>query len=901
MSSRIRIGIGSLIVACWVLASCPATAETARFDIPAGDASDTLRRLAQRLAQSKVEILYITRNVHGYQTHAVSGQLDVPAAVRQMLEGTGLEFEFENDDKFVSIKPHETLITEEFQGSRDKPALPYKADASARNARSDPSARRTYGNTVEEVVITGTLLHGGDALDIISPLTVMSRKEIRRSAYHTVQDALQTLPIAFKSQQSEDAGGTGNFARGAAINLRGLGAGATLVLIDGHRQPLAGAQGDFVDVSTIPTSAIDRIEVLPDGASALYGSDAIAGVVNIIMRKSCSCVETTGRYGSGEGGGDEKLVSQTLGANWSGGGGLVIYEYSQRSSLMAAERDYAANSDKRPLGGSDFRSSSSSPGNILDPVTLAPAYGIPSGGATSVSDLVPGTINLQNRLAPYDLLPNRRMHNVFVSGGQKVNDQLEFFMDGRFTRRDGAQQVYGYDQVLLVPATNPRAVNPYPGSPSVALGYNFIDDLGPLRVGSTVDIEGGTLGANLKVASWHLAISANRGVERLHYTVYNQPDQGQLAFALSGTNPDISFDPFQPGMNSAQALDSIRLTQPGRNASGISTGSVVGDGPLLDLPSGTARLAVGLESRSETFARLVLDRPAHYGRTVDSVFAELAVPLVGNPQDERGVPRLELSVAGRIERYSDFGDAKNPKVSLRWSPSRALKFRGSAGTSFRAPSVVLEDTSANYSALAVFPDTKSPSGRSVILGRGGVSPDLKKETARTTTFGVDIAPSSTAALSLTYYDVSYQGRITQPGPPLPTDILLQEAQWSSVIERNPARPQIEAICGGSDFVGPISQCLTAPIAAVIDFRVKNLASTRARGIDLQAKRWAETRIGRLAFALNGGYILSFEQAISKSMPASDVVDTVGNPLSLRLHATGEWFQHGPELPGFGMT
>src|SRR5262249_10226309 len=126
---------------------------------------------------------------------------------------------------------------------------------------------------LEEVVITGTLIHG--VLDIMSPLQFVSRDDMKRTSYATVQDALSGLTLSGGGGQSEDYAGNGNFARGVAANLRGLGSGATLVLINGHRQPFSGALGDFVDLSNIPWSAVERIEVLPDGASALYGSDAI--------------------------------------------------------------------------------------------------------------------------------------------------------------------------------------------------------------------------------------------------------------------------------------------------------------------------------------------------------------------------------------------------------------------------------------------------------------------------------------------------------------------------------------------------------------------------------------------------------------------------------------------------
>src|SRR5262249_1178950 len=137
--------------------------------------------------------------------------------------------------------------------------------------------------------------------------------------YATVQDAVRALTFTSRAGPGEvfnPAGTAGNFNRGESLNLRGLGAGATLVLVDGRRQPVAGYYGDFFDVSNIPWSAVDHIDVLPDGASALYGADAVAGVVNIIMRDKLDGAETEGRFGSAADGAAERLFAQLVGTHW---------------------------------------------------------------------------------------------------------------------------------------------------------------------------------------------------------------------------------------------------------------------------------------------------------------------------------------------------------------------------------------------------------------------------------------------------------------------------------------------------------------------------------------------------------------------------------------------------------
>jgi outer membrane receptor protein involved in Fe transport len=237
-------------------------------------------------------------------------------------------------------------------------------------------------------------------------------------------------------------------------------------------------------------------------------------------------------------------------------------------------------------------------------------------------------------------------------------------------------------------------------------------------------------------------------------------------------------------------------------------------------------------------------------------------------------------------------------------PSASLKLRASWGTSFRAPKLVdVYDTSLNAAGLASIPDPRSPFGTAVILARQGSSNlDLNQETATTWTAGVDFAPTALPGLtlSLTYYSINYQDRILIPGPASPADILLQEDRWSEVIERNPLQSDVDAICESSEFRGSVAQCKATPVAAIVDFRMRNLASTRVRGLDAKLDRSVSTRYGDFSFGLNGAYLFSFEQATSDSSPMIDIVNTVGNPLALRFRGTFGWYQRGWDRPGFGI-
>ncbi len=891
-----------LFIACFSGSLARADAlRVVRFGIPAGDAQTTL---LQFLSQSNIEMLYSSDDVRGITTHALSGMLTVPEALRRMLEGTGLEISFESDYTFASLRPARkirigpetpsglaaTTNTRELLGGR--PDIPGQALA------EEPK--------LEEVVVTGTLIHG--VLDIMSPLQFVTRRDMKRTSYATVQDALRVLTLTSGGGPAENTTGlsnAGNFGRGVSANLRGLGAGATLVLINGYRQPFSGVQGDFVDLSNIPWSAVERIEVLPDGASALYGSDAIAGVVNVIMRKDLTGGETWARLGAAPGGAEEKLVAQLFGTKWSSGRAMLSYQYTERAALAAAARTYAANADKRALGGTDHRSINSSPGNILDPLTLQPAYGLPPGSGLQLTtaDLLPGNANLQNRYATFQLLPDRRMHSVYFDGSQNLGERMELFTQGRYSKREVEQQSYAADRVLAVPSANPFAVNPFAGSPYVLVGYSFLDTLGPIRGRADTQTYDAVVGLRADVGdTWRLTLSGSYGRERLSSVTSNLPDQSALNSALISTDPMTAFNPFGDS-NSPAVIDTIRTTQLDVASSSIRSTTAVADGTVIMLPSGAAKLAVGAESRQELLGNAV-GKGMPYGRDVRSAFAELSVPIIGEKDDPRAVPRLELSLAGRFEDYSDFGSAWNPKVGLRWAPTTTFKVRTSWGTAFKAPKLTdMYDSSHNVATLAAFRDPRSETGSSIVLAVLGNNPHLKQETATTWTAGIDMAlermPIST--LSLTYYSINYTDRILHPASESPADILLRESQWTPVITRDPSASQVEAVCGLPYLSGPVDQCKAAPVAAIIDFGPRNLAATRVRGIDVKLDRPIETSHGYFRFGLTGAYVLSFDQAVSSTSPTVDLVDTVGNPLALRLRGTAEWYQHGWDAPGFGVN
>lgn len=882
------VALASLCVAPAAWAEGP----VARFNLPAESLPQAILDFYH---QSGVEAIYAaTPQVQKLRTRAVRGRMQSSVALARMLEGTGLIFTFESP-RSVILRP-----------APPRPAAPIRPGVPAKAPAPQHPLTDETPMVLRPVEVTGSLIRG--VRSAIAPLVYIRHSELEQSAYPNVQQALYALPMVSLNGPREDLGIDNNDQYGAGINLRGLGVGATLVLIDGRRQPFGGLTGGFVDVSTIPWSAVRRIEVLPDGASALYGADAVAGVVNIIMRDHFTGAQSEVRYGSAADGRAEWMFAQLLGTRWRSGHAMFDYEYSDATPLGAAARPYAANADKTPFGGGNYDSYYTNPGNILDPRTLQPTYGI-SGAASGTTALSP-VVNLQNPFSAYQIFPDRMAQEFYGSVSEHIGSDVDLFAQGRYALRNTSRSALPDSQVLQVPASNPFYVNPYPGVPYTLVAYNFLPLLGPTRFASKTRVYMGTAGATIRLgAHWQMTVSESGGKQSLISAQYGVVNTAALATALADPNPATAFDPFaaNAAANSATAAAisrSFRL----HSVSGIESTDVVANGPLLPLPAGEAKLAVGVERRADSLSLDVPNPadpeagvvPQQYRRQVVSAYSQLHVPLVGDAQNRRATPRLTLDLAGRYDHYSDFGGTFNPMGRLQWTVTQWLQLRASWGRSYRAPKLSdLYDSAENLDGLAVLPDPLSPTGRSLVLVEQGSNPGLRQETASTWTAGLDVSPWRGAQVSLTYYDIVYRNRIEQPASANPLDILQHQSEWATVISRNPTPAEIAAICTSPRFVGPVASCLASRPAALVDLRLANLAATHTRGVDFDARERLASRWGRFALELRGTDVLTFTQRVTPSSAPVDILDTVGNPLSLRLRSTLSWSRHGGGEPGWG--
>jgi iron complex outermembrane recepter protein len=434
-SKSCRLGqalIVSTTLACLSLLSPPALAgdsldQEVTWNIPAESLSDALVDFGR---VANVQMLVDGTFVQDRTSSQVKGTLSARAALETLLWGSGLSYKVKN--KTVTVAPVGSVSLADARPIRVADGRP--ASDSDVGAVSDGPTPASPGDTdfddstgengtkLEQVVVTGTSIRG--VTPVGSPLTIYSRSDIDETGAGTLDQFARSIPgnfpdvdtVANSSSNASHArfnAASDNIYGGAAFDLHGIGPSATLTLLNGQRMAPAGESGSLTDVSMIPLSAIDHVEILDDGASAIYGADAVAGVVNVITRKQFEGAETGVRYGVATAGGDiQTTASQLLGHAWGTGSILLDYEYSDQGGLDASQRSYIPD-----LGG------------------------------------------------PNSLIPENRRNTVFISGSQEIDLLTTVSLDGIYSVRHFDSQSTEVSSIpLSVFTANQGEVKQYGGT-----------------------------------------------------------------------------------------------------------------------------------------------------------------------------------------------------------------------------------------------------------------------------------------------------------------------------------------------------------------------------------------------------------------------------------------------------
>jgi iron complex outermembrane receptor protein len=803
-----------------------------------------------------------------------------------------------------------------------------------------------------EVVITGSQIRGVSAAG--SKSLILDRDTLLQSGYNNPIDVLKTIPLVqglgYDDSPHTAQNGAANLQRGSTISLRGLSSSATLLLIDGRRIAPTGNVTTFTEANQLPVSFIERIDVVADGASAIYGSDAIAGVVNYITRKSFQGVEITPRFTHTHGY-DQKGVSIVAGHTIASLGGLgklsmvVAYDHDERGAMLQGSSPFLRQ-NLTPFGGLDNRirtnlATSGAPGNIIVAGTAQnPAlpsagtftyYGVPPGyGGTGLTgaQLLHNQPNLLDAADYTDFTPETRRDQTALNLNLQISRNTKAYYQGYYNRREST--VLGLIQptaTLTLPASSPYYI---PGVPGVAPGapetvsFSFLKDIGRGMIGGGHAITtgmGNTVGLQQDFANkWRAEAVFTRSNSTSCANCLPALNGNVFTAQLQGALNDGSFNPFSSTAASPAVLGRFLVEGNDRNRVDMEQASLRFDGPLFALPGGMVRAAAGVESlyveqaRDSIGIKATSDTIGAFGkRRINAVYGELAVPLVGSDNSVPLIQRFSLNLAARAQRYSDVGSTANPKLGFVWGVNSDLTLRGAAGTSFRAPdltdanvtffSSVSTQLVANGANDPAIPLSNAATRQSYVLRIGGSNPALTPEKAKNFSLGADYKPGFIDGLRLggSAYRIKYDNQI----------IGLQTVSANFIANaanRATYSPYITAaaqpagcIAGNRSTYNPIyasafgSPSLTTPdesnacrLTALFVAQNTNAASTTQDGVDLELGYERQTGIGRFTADFNGTKILRNKVRITALAAQSDDLDRINMPISLRSRSALGW-------------
>lgn len=754
---------------------------------------------------------------------------------------------------------------------------------------------------IEKVEVTGSNVKR-PAIETALPIQVVTREDIERSGAVTAVEVLNQVPANLVGRT--DAIFVGNPTAGlSSANLRGLGEASTLVLLNGRRAANYAANGAAVNLNFIPVAAIERVEVLKDGASAIYGADAVAGVINFILRKDFSGVHLSG-YGTAtqHGGGNQQQVWVTAGygdLTTQRFNAFVTASYQNNQALPARDREFSRTA-YRPdeyINGGPQREATF-PANIRHGLTLLnPAYA--TGCLPPVSIPLQGTgMCVYDQLAVINLIPPVERTNVLGGATWQVDANHEVF----------AQYLYSYDHYTLVRNVVPvsELVTPdrrpliYPyGGPfyptEFATAHGITGDLnlyyrpyplGPIEDKLQTTAQHAVAGAQGLVASWNYSVAAIYSENRQRYSLVNGVFSEQRLLDAMATG---LVNPFGPSGPTGDALLAGAMVsgEGFQNKAVTSSLEAKASKDIYDLPGGSVALALGIEMRRE---RLDAFQPSMAGptdllgaqgpqtttgsRSVNAVFAELNAPITKN---------LEAQLAVRYDHYSDFGGTTNPKVAVRWQPDSTWLLRSSYGTGFRAPT--LPDLATPLSMRFTgrlsdprrCPVTRQPSDCGGFAVTYGGNPNLQPEKSTQWNVGVVWEPIPGLSASVDYWSIDRSQSI---GALTDNQIFAYFDLFEPThVVRGPIDPAFPTLPG--------------PIVRVLEIN-ENLGDLQTSGVDVTLNyRSPVTSGGRFAFNLNGTYVADWQQQLDGVHYVTGVGrNVVGAIPRWRHYATLGW-SYGP--------
>lgn len=658
------------------------------------------------------------------------------------------------------------------------------------------------------VNVTGSNIKRTDT-ETAAPIQTITREDIQQTGLQTIQEVVRQI-TASNNGGIAPSFTNGFSASGSAVSLRGLGPNNTLVLVNGRRLANFGLADDghasYPDLSQIPFDAVERIEVLKDGASAIYGSDAVAGVVNVILRQQFTGVTVMGSGGTnsnGEGNQWRAAITGGIGdLTRDRYNAFISFDYQKQDPIaMNTLRDYMGTNNFTSMGGYDQRpgnpysgfGTTSMLGNVR-PVAASNPNGSPGAYQTLPGTCTSGPVSIGPAGQPFciwevkdwtDLQPKIERANVYARGAYNFTDsiqgytELSYFSvktDTRNTPTGTRANWYDPSTVSIKSSVNVylpvgHPDNPFSANNQVARLYYVDGALGGRDAEYKTDTQRYLAGVKGSNAGWDwdlagLYIRSDTDVTRQNFYSYDRLQQG-----LAGTGP---FGYYRigaaAGANNPGIYDWIAPDRSWSIKSENTNFDAKASRDLMKLSGGQLALALGYEFRREELSNpgapgtdtgnvVGLGYSAAFGsRNVNALFAELYAPILKN---------LELTAAVRFDDYSDVGNTTNPKIGAKWTVIPQVVLRGTYATAFRAPGLY-ETSTANASAgytVARDPVRCPVTGLAAdcsnqVLGINTGNPFIKPEKSDTWTVGVIVEPMPGLSGTLDYWNIDTKDQIT---------------------------------------------------------------------------------------------------------------------------------------------
>lgn len=895
-----------------VLAICQGTvgAEVSarRFNIPADNAARSLKSFSE---QSGVEVLISSELAQQVRTLAVRGEMPPRAALDAMLAGTGLEV-------VADPKSGALAVRREAAGVKNLPAG--SAPAATAGGRSGGAQIANGTVQLDQYDVTGSRIRGLLGEAVVQPVLTLNSEDIERTGATSLGEVFRYVPqissyTEGQFQQSPFAFGasTGDSTSGRiTASLRGSPAGGTLLLINGRRAPRNGQQQgqDGYDLGGIPLSAVERVEVLLDGASAIYGADAVGGVINVILKRNYRSTDVRLSYENTLDT-DVNMKSASLSHGFAIGklSGMVTVSYQESGSLMWRDRSFLGTQDRRAWGGSNNPAAQIPRANGTINVPAGNSAGVAAGtlltipiGSTGTNKTPADFVAAGSPPAPAgtDLAiwaaynsPYQR-ESAVASFEYEFRRGLQAFVELRAS--DNRTMATGSPLAvssISVPANAPGNVFGVP----VTLRRYLVDLPTHERVSRSRNLSG-VVGVRGELPrEWRYEGS-------LAYS-YSKPEfDDPLGFSITAANLNAALANPDPSRRPNLFYDAVSGLNP--NPPGLlqSLGSpnrllersiawtyeVHADGPVYSIWSGDIRMAVGAEFREEyvdfplvtpedTFSA----RPGN--REVTGLYAEVRVPLISDRQHLPLVYGLEVSAAVRQDGYHEFKDAVTPRYSAGYRPFRWLLMRGSYGEGYKVPTlsqtsapVRISDTFFNVNNLPLDPYRGNTAITVPVMPTiFGGNANLVPEETESTTGGLvlEVPHRWFKGLSFSYdtYNHEYLNRIS---PSLAFADRL--AIFPELFTRGP-----KLATDPANWLGPIIS---------YDNRAVNVSVNRITGWDAGVKYLRPSPWGE--WLLNGNVSRAYRNENRPRPGAPPATNAVPESLPLRASGSLFWNRHGFE-------